>query len=541
MTIDAIDLHEARRRRKRKAVESPRNDDNRPLIRIVAGELPRVVDEGERALIGSRAEVYQRGGLLVRPGYCPVTVDKGKVAKGLRLIPVTTPNLVELMTAAARWEKFDARVEDWVSTDCPGRVAEVYAARAGSWRLPVLTGIIESPTLRPDGSILDKPGYDRRTGLLLLPTCKVPPIPALPSREDALVALGKLEKLIDTFPFVPSGVPDHSPDRSVALSAILTTIVRRSLATAPLHGFTAPVAGSGKSLLVDIASQIATGRQAAVMSQGKTEEEFEKRLGGMLIGGDLLVSVDNCETPLGGELLCQTLTQPTLKVRPLGQSAMVEVPTNTGLFATGNNLTLIGDMTRRSVVCRLDPQCERPELRKFGSHPLAMIEAARGEYVAAALTVLRAYWVAGRPNRLPPLGSFTEWSDTVRSALAWLGEADPCETMEDVRGSDPTLDNLSAVLATWRAVIGMERVTVAEVIRRATRTRADTIARPEYEHPEFREALLVVAGDGGAINSRKLGKWLAKHKGRIVDRTQLNQEGKYEGNLTWRIAVHAQP
>jgi hypothetical protein len=49
------------------------------------------------------------------------------------------------------------------------------------------------------------------------------------------------------------------------------------MSTAPLIGFTAPAAGTGKSLLVDVMSVLATGRLMPVLSQGKNEEEFEKR------------------------------------------------------------------------------------------------------------------------------------------------------------------------------------------------------------------------------------------------------------------------
>ncbi len=135
----------------------------------------------------------------------------------------------------------------------------------------------------------------------------------------------------------------------MALVGILTAIIRRSLPTAPLHGFNAPTAGLGKFMLVDIASMIAAGHPAAVIAQGKTEEEMEKRLGAAFIAGDPLISIDNCDSPLGGELMCQALTQLTLKIQVLGKSLNAEVPSNAAIYATGNKLTLTGDMTRRAL------------------------------------------------------------------------------------------------------------------------------------------------------------------------------------------------
>jgi hypothetical protein len=238
-----------------------------------------------------------------------------------------------------------------------------------------------------------------------------------------------------------------------------------------MHAFTAPAAGTGKSMLVDLASAIATGREAAVLAQGKTEEEFEKRLGAMLLGGEAAIAIDNCEAPLGGELLCQLLTQPVVRTRILGKSEVPELPTNTLVSATGNNLTLIGDLTRRALLCRLDAQCERPELRQFDRDPVAEAKANRGRYLVAALTVVRAFIVVGRPQQLQqqPLGSFGEWSRLVRDALLWLGEADPVATLETARAADPRLANLTAVVEQWAAVVGDARTTARALIAAATR------------------------------------------------------------------------
>jgi putative DNA primase/helicase len=407
----------------------------------------------------------------------------------------------------------------------------------GRWRLPVLAGLINAPTLRTDGSILSASGYDEATGLLLDPDggC-FPTVPNWPGKTEAFAALQLLDDLIATFPFV-----DRS-SRASALSAILTACIRRSLPTAPMHGFTAPVASSGKSMLVDLISLIAGGREAGVMSQGKTEEELEKRLGAQLLAGDHVIAIDNCETPLGGEFLCAMLTQLIVRARILGVSKTPELPTNASVTATGNNLVLIGDMTRRAMICRLDPQHERPELRRFETNPVALVKAERGRYLVAALTVLRAYHVAGRPEQPDPLGSFEGWSGWVRGALLWLGQADPVDTIEATREMDPRLNALTSVVAQWRSVIGGENVSVRTVIERATEQQSITSGafsypKVEFAHPDFREALLVIAGEGGAINGKRLGKWLASHRDRIVAGARIVRSGLSAGIMRWRIEV----
>lgn len=45
---------------------------------------------------------------------------------------------------------------------------------------------------------------------------------------------------------------------------------------------------------------------------------------------------------------------------------------------------------------------------------------------------------------------------------------------------------------------------------------AKALRLTEFVNPEFREALLRVAGEGGAINGTRLGKWLSQHQNRVV-------------------------
>jgi putative DNA primase/helicase len=94
-------------------------------------------------------------------------------------------------------------------------------------------------------------------------------------------------------------------------------------------------------MLVDLISLVASGREVGVISQGKTDEELEKRLGALLLAGDHVIGIDNCEAPLGGEFLCSMLTQPSVRTRILGASKAPELPTNAFVTATGNNLVIL--------------------------------------------------------------------------------------------------------------------------------------------------------------------------------------------------------
>jgi len=108
-----------------------------------------------------------------------------------------------------------------------------------------------------------------------------------------------------------------------------------------MHGMDSPVAASGKSKTVDIASTLATGHEAGIIALGETREETEKRIGAVILRGDPIIAFDNCERPLEGTLFNQILMQNGVaSVRILGFTEMVDVRTTAFITATGNNLTL---------------------------------------------------------------------------------------------------------------------------------------------------------------------------------------------------------
>jgi len=436
------------------------------------------------------------------------------------LIEVRRPYLVEALCRAAQFIRNDGRAQGWKPIDAPDKVASALLCRRGRWKFPALSGIVQTPFLRVDGSLCETSGYDPESRLLFKADQIFPPIPKQPSRDDALKALALLEALISTFPFV------SKVDQSVALAAILTNLDRRSMETAPLFAFNSPVAGTGKSKLVDLCAILATGRPMPVISQGYSEEEFVKCLSAALLAGDLAVSIDNCERELKSDFLCQVLTQPKINIRILGLSSNVETPMNAMLFATGNNLTFSGDIVRRALLCTMDAGVEQPELRDFKIDAAWIAQDRRGELVVAALTVLRAWHIAGERLNLPAFGGFEDWSYRIREALIWLGRTDPCETVIEVRNSDPRRGELVAVMEQWKSHLILDQpYTVQQVIGRA------------LIDSDFHNALLAVATSysGGTVNNILLGRWLRRVKGKIVNGLKLIQTGNNQGYPLWKL------
>ena len=305
------------------------------------------------------------------------------------------------------------------------------------------------------------------------------------------------------------------------------------MSVVPLHVFDAPEAGSGKSYLVDLAAALATGELAPVIAAGRNEEETEKRLAALLMTGQPIISIDNLNGGLAGDFLCQAIERPIIKTRILGRSETVRIDNTVTIFATGNNILLIGDVVRRAVRCTLDADVERPELRKFRSNPLKKILEDRGSYVASALAIPRAYMAAGCPNECPPLASFDDWSRLVRSALVWLGYADPVATMEAARADDPSRAVLDAVMTAWLNIIGSEKpMTVGAIIAKAD------LAASDDRQPILKDAIAAIATQPGKdeLDARKFGHWLGRNKNRTVDGIKiLGEQDKHTKQKVWWI------
>jgi putative DNA primase/helicase len=321
---------------------------------------------------------------------------------------------------------------------------------------------------------------------------------------------------------------------------------------APLHCFRASTAGTGKSYLVDLASVIATGAQCPVISASSDERENEKRLVGLLLGGFPIVSLDNVNGELGGDLLCQAVERPLVRLRPMGKSDIREIETRATLFATGNGLRVRGDMTRRALLCTLDAQTERPEMRTFSFDPLQRVLENRGAYVAAAITVVRSFHTAGRPGLRPPIGSYREWSDVVRSALVWLGQPDPVDSMEAAREDDPELSDLRDLMTAWRGCpsIGADSRPLRDVAEIAERRELlDGGGSGGLLYPDLRNELLRIAGARDGIDTKKLGKWIKARERRLVSITsddgttataRFIRDGNAKGGVVkWRLDARA--
>src|SRR5262249_26629868 len=173
---------------------------------------------------------------------------------------------------------------------------------------------------------------------------------------------------------------------------------------------------------------------------------------------------------------------------------------------------------RRVQKCRLDPSMERPEERKFDYVLRDYVMERRTKLVAAALTMMRAYIVAGCPSQdIKPYGGFEEWSTMVRAPLVWLGCDDPCASRDDIEDTDPETDKLANLLDALELddQFKANEFTIANVIKKTSKNAAD-VANYGAELTVLHEAVAALCWEG-KINPWAVGNAFTKYRGRIIN------------------------
>jgi hypothetical protein len=518
---------------------------DRPEFEVRKGEGHKSVAAAVKAL-AKQPSTFQRDGHLVTVAAWQAkedeTVRRESGAPIVREVPA--PLLWERLSAAIRWMRFDARKDELVPCDPPQTIVSAVLCR-GEWPgVRELKGVVTAPVLRPDGSVLDRPGYDAATGLLFAPSGPCERVPDRPTRAEALAARDVLLEVVCDFPFAE---PAH---RSAWLAALLTPFARPALgeSNAPLFLVDGNTRGCGKSRLVDCISIIVTGRSAPRQQFTLNVEELDKRVVAHLLAADPLVLFDNVVGDFGGPVLDKLITaEGWYASRLLGKNdagAALKMRNNTTWYATANNATLLGDMVRRAIHVRLATPLEHPEERADFRHAdlLAWVRQERPRLLAAALTVLRGWFVAGKPEtKLGAFGSFETWSAILRNVLRWLDLPDAwADTKQGLREADPA-DSLHASL-----IAGLEELdpegrglTTGEIKRRLEADMADAAKHDRApRHSAFIDALGSVRNliENGKVNGNALGSRLRALKEKRKDGAWVvSQLDPHSKAAVWRV------
>ena len=253
--------------------------------------------------------------------------------------------------------------------DPPSKVAKDILAK-GSWAFPPIVGIVEAPVLRPDGSIMMEQGYDQQTGLYYFPApgFEMDTIPDKPSKEQVDKAQELLLEVIQDFPF------KDDASKANMLGLLITPLVRPAFeGCIPLALINAPQAGTGKTMLGTIVSQIATGHDPNMLPYSQESEEMRKKVTSALRVSANVIVMDNISVELNSEIFASALTTTLWGDRLLGKNEMLRLPQRATWIANGNNLRIGGDLPRRCYLIELDAKMSQP-WKRSGFHHADLVE-----------------------------------------------------------------------------------------------------------------------------------------------------------------------
>lgn len=501
--------------------------DGRPVIPLLADE--SITTDAAAKALGNAEGVYQRGGLLVhvvRDSHKPRNIIRPEGSP--RIVALKRAGIQTALTRVATFQSVKALKDGTIKREQahPARWLSEAVAALGAWpSVKPLEGFVEFPVMRADGTLLTTPGYDD-TGLFYEPsaglTVTVPDAPTIPQVHQAR------DWLLDVVRDFPFAKPEH---RSVWIAALLTPLARYAYAgPSPLFLFDANVPGVGKTLLADTIGVALTGRPCPRTPHTDDDAEWRKRLLAIGLAGDPLILIDNVSGLLGTPALDAALTSETWSDRLLATNETPTVPLRPLWMATGNNVELAGDTPRRTLHVRLESRLELPETRTGFNHPdlLGYIREYRGTALSAALTVLRGFHVAGRPDQnLPPWGSYEGWSGLVRQALVWCQMEDPCLTKVEGGSSRSEAERL---------IVGLLEIQQAFVNPQGQPTplsAGQIIKTVETEYHRFHQMRDVLTE---FTNSRSLGRALRRARLRVVGGNMLDSVER-AGQHWWFVRV----
>jgi putative DNA primase/helicase len=510
------------------------NPAAKPVLRLTAGQLDRYAVAAESIL---SPEVFTQSGGLVRIGAGTEVIDEtlNRSAEQRAIIRVTAEYLRRKLNELADIQKYSKTEEEWRPIDCPKDLAVNILDQRDWPKLRALEAISRAPFLRNDKTVCETPGYDASSGVMYIPNSVFPALPAAPTRDDALTALDALAAPFTEFPYATAGA------RSAFIAHILTEVARVALDAAPMFWYSAPSAGTGKTLLSKMAAIITHGSEVSLRPWVDDNEEIRKVIFASLLAGDRSIGFDNVPNgaKIRSSMLCALLTSGnTYQDRRLGASEVVTVKNKATCFASGNNITPVSDMARRSLIIRLDADVTSKELRKRSFSIMNLesyVKLHRPQLLVHALTVIRAYFAADSRVGVTPLPSFERWSEFVREPLLWLGLADPIDTQEEE--TDDELDSTAAAFSTLATMtsIGAGREFYAKQVVDAICSMFDTDGAALNA--------LISAGCGDPTNPNKVGYWLRDKRDVIAGGYKLERGRRTTvGGQTWVFrAQHTGP
>jgi len=478
-------------------------------------QLRDIVRDARQAIeqANTRPYLFRRAGQLVMIRY----TDLGPEVKDM-----DETEIYGFMARVANWKKV---IKGKLFDSSPPKDAarDILAYPPAS--LPVLEGVVMAPVVGKGGQLVSEPGYhaEDRVWLHEVEELEVPPVPEQPTAEEVAKArYWILEELLADFPFVSSA------DLAHAVAAMLLPFARRMIkGSTPLHLFEAPSVGSGKGLLCNLISVVATGDVCAGQSLSGQDEEVRKMLTAELRLGRPIILLDNVDerSEVNSPALAAALTSDIWTDRVLGTSEKVFLPNRALWLMTGNNPRFSLEIARRIVRVRIDPKTERPWLRGGFKHPeiLEWSKENRGSLIWALLVLIQKWLAEGRPAGTKSLGSFGGWAHVIGGILKTAGIEGFLDNLEEL------YEQAETELQAWGGFVALWWKMFKEAPKKATELN---------DLCESHNALVDVRGDGSdRSQTTRLGRALQQKRDRVFGGLKIDKvkDSKSNHNFLYRL------
>jgi hypothetical protein len=506
--------------------DTPANQTDFPLIQINDRQLREIVSDAWAAVHRANehgASIYPHTPFLFHRAGKLVRLVVGE--SGPEIDDMDEDAVFGLLARTADWHR--SGDESVVETSPPRDAARDMLAYP-DLHLPTLEGVISTPVFGQKGELIMSEGYHQEDRVWLSPDAnlELQSIPENPTPEEIAAARELFfDDLLIDFPFVDAS------DRAHALAAMILPFIRRMIdGPTPMHLIEAPTMGSGKGLLANLISIVATGAVCDARTLPESEDEVRKMVTAELMKGRSIILLDNANDrrQLYSSSLASVLTSVRWTDRKLGQSAMASVPNNALWMMTANNPNLHLELTRRCIRLRIDPRVDRPWKRTSFKHPeiTTWAKENRSALVHGILTLIRAWMVAGKPLDRARLGSFERWSAiiggilTVGGISGFLANLDQLYEAADVEGQA-----WREFTAAWWEAFRTGPKKVSEL----------------NQFCEDRELMLRLRGEGSARSQQiRLGNALTNCRDRSFDGlrvVRLGGETKHKGVTMYALAA----
>ncbi|MFE7077904.1 bifunctional DNA primase/polymerase [Streptomyces sp. NPDC057620] len=481
----------------------------RPTI-YIDHEPAAILDITETVRDGHLPETYVRGGQLVQVAEVSgSTLAAQPLSADREVHPVTPDSMRRLLAQHADVFK-TKHTKSGGSVPVPASPAVTVCKAvlsATSWPgLPVLINLIAAPVLRPDGSVLQTPGYDAATGLYYAPQLDVPAVPEVPDVVDVQEAREFV------FDYVLGDFPWASPaDRANFIALLMSPILRPYIGgLIPLGAISAADRGSGKTLLADV---IGTLYGATVRPWVGDDDELRKAITATLMNSSTVVVFDNVSEyeSVDAPSLAKLLTSPAWDDRVLGRSEEARLVNDRLWLVTGNNIRFGGDIAQRTALVHLNPNCARPDLRTGFRIPDLdeWLESTdnRAGLLRALLILARAWITAGAPKADRAMRSFRRWARAMGGFLAYHEVPGFLLNTDELEGQDDEAGQWAGFLTAWHSRYS-KPMTAGDLLATAQQMQG-------FGLPDPWGGLFITRSDGKLPTSKGLGMMLASRRDRF--------------------------